>query len=396
MRQRIEGVQVDRRADQQRRPQQHLDDRGEDRRRRSRSPSPSSTTPKKFFTVCIQAPARGISAPADTPTASSGTPMPSAIANSAAAAQHRIARLVDVQQRAGQRRRHARADDQRRQHAHGEHAPERAALHAIARAGQAALQRRGKLQLVEAEHRQRKRDEQRREAAEHPWVLQGPGQQRPRQPRRDPASGVGDRHPEHVHRATAGGVRSADPLALADDDPGQDRNHRQHAGREGQQQAEAEEAGDHAPEAAPRRICATCELSSTGAAAPAGGSGGGSRRFRCRRLRGGQRARQRGRRSGAACAAGIVGGQHHIEVLALGRIAQAGFGAALVARFHADALLAACWRSSATRPRTGVWNTSVSPKLGSFLQLAARHAERLDCNPRARRPALNPILSRYR
>ncbi len=43
----------------------------------------SIITPKKYFTAFIQPPARGSRAPADTPTSSSGTPMPSASTNSA-------------------------------------------------------------------------------------------------------------------------------------------------------------------------------------------------------------------------------------------------------------------------------------------------------------------------
>jgi hypothetical protein len=46
--------------------------------------TPRSSTPKNLRTPVIQAPARGRSAPSDTPTTSSGTPMPSAIAKSAA------------------------------------------------------------------------------------------------------------------------------------------------------------------------------------------------------------------------------------------------------------------------------------------------------------------------
>ena len=44
----------------------------------------SSSTPKNFFTPSIQAPDFGSSAPSDTPTAMSGMPMPSAMANRAA------------------------------------------------------------------------------------------------------------------------------------------------------------------------------------------------------------------------------------------------------------------------------------------------------------------------
>jgi hypothetical protein len=47
------------------------------------SATASSITPKACFTCAIQAPARGSSAPADSPSSSSGTLMPTAIANSA-------------------------------------------------------------------------------------------------------------------------------------------------------------------------------------------------------------------------------------------------------------------------------------------------------------------------
>ena len=44
----------------------------------------SSSTPKICFTVFIQTPAFGNSAPSDTPTTIRGTPMPSAMTNRAA------------------------------------------------------------------------------------------------------------------------------------------------------------------------------------------------------------------------------------------------------------------------------------------------------------------------
>jgi hypothetical protein len=44
----------------------------------------SNSAPKNFFTPFIHGPAFGSSAPSDAPTTMSGTPMPSAIAKSAA------------------------------------------------------------------------------------------------------------------------------------------------------------------------------------------------------------------------------------------------------------------------------------------------------------------------
>ena len=63
----------------------------------------------------------GSSAPSETPTTSSGTPMPSAIANSAAPPSATSRVCADIEQRAGERRRDARADDHRRERAHAGH-----------------------------------------------------------------------------------------------------------------------------------------------------------------------------------------------------------------------------------------------------------------------------------
>ena len=49
----------------------------------SQMATPKSTMPKTFLTCSIQVPARGSRLPADSPTSSSGTLMPMAIANSA-------------------------------------------------------------------------------------------------------------------------------------------------------------------------------------------------------------------------------------------------------------------------------------------------------------------------
>ena len=69
------------------------------------------------------------------------------------AAEHCVAGLPDVDQRACQRRGDARADDQCRQEPHDRHAGQRAALLAVARGVDAALSPVRHLQVVEAEHR---------------------------------------------------------------------------------------------------------------------------------------------------------------------------------------------------------------------------------------------------
>ena len=46
--------------------------------------TPRNSTPKRFLTVSIHAPARGSSFPAEAPTNSNGVPMPRLITNSAA------------------------------------------------------------------------------------------------------------------------------------------------------------------------------------------------------------------------------------------------------------------------------------------------------------------------
>ena len=108
--------------------------------------------------------------------------------------------------------------------------------------GEARLERRRDLEVEQAEHREREHHEQRGEGDDDPGLLEerlgllAGGRE----------GGAGDRvgqgHAEHVdHRQQERAPRRR-RRALAGDDAGQDRDHRQHAGREGEQQAEAEES----------------------------------------------------------------------------------------------------------------------------------------------------------
>ena len=220
----------------------------------------------------------------------------------------------------------------------------------------------------------------------------------PDSPAATPASGVGDRHPEDVDgRVSSSAWLPADLVALADDDPGQDRDHREHAGGEGQQQAEAEEAGDDSPEAAPRRICATRELSSAGAsgeqpAAPAAAAGSGAAG------------------DGAAAGGRVPGPLRHAACRHSHRRRRAPHRSACVRADSTGPASAQPWklastpmrcsparlRSSATTACTGRWNTSVSPKFGSFLISPRGTVSDLHRRHPSRRPARRPILSRYR
>ena len=115
----------------------------------------------------------------------------------------------------------------------------------------APVQADGRLQLVDAEHRQRQRNEHEREYAEHPRRLQPRREALAGEAGGDTERGVDQRHAERVARgerepaaATGGGG------AVADDDRRQDRQHRQHARRKRQQYAGDEEHADDDPEAA--------------------------------------------------------------------------------------------------------------------------------------------------
>jgi hypothetical protein len=115
---------------------------------------------------------------------------------------------------------------------------------------QPMMQEAGKLQLVEAEHRQRQQHEDQGKGAEDPDVLQSGRQQHSREGRRDPRRGVGERHAQDVGDRKQERAPLADLASPAGDDAGQDRDHRQHAGRKREQQAEQEEAAEDEREVA--------------------------------------------------------------------------------------------------------------------------------------------------
>ena len=99
------------------------------------------------------------------------------------------------------------------------------------------------MQFVKAEHGQRQHDKHQTEGAQHPGVLQHGLQIGARQRRHRADAGVGQRHRQHEGQRqdkTTPGTRTA-----ACDQAGENRHHRQHAGRERHQQAQAEEHDKH-------------------------------------------------------------------------------------------------------------------------------------------------------
>ena len=106
------------------------------------------------------------------------------------------------------------------------------------------------LQLVDAEHRQRQRCKQQREAAQHPGVLQRGGQALAHQPGQQAEAGVDERHAQRIGQRQREAPGPRHHAGLADDDRRQDRDHRQHAGRERQQQPGEQERAGHLPQAA--------------------------------------------------------------------------------------------------------------------------------------------------
>jgi hypothetical protein len=91
-------------------------------------------------------------------------------------AVQRVAALRDIEQRAGQRRGHARADQQTGQGTEHPGADQAAATLIARDIFQAVTHGNRQLQFEEAEHRQRQQHENRRETAQQPRVLQ-PGLQ---------------------------------------------------------------------------------------------------------------------------------------------------------------------------------------------------------------------------
>ncbi|MNO63985.1 hypothetical protein D3C76_547060 [compost metagenome] len=159
------------------------------------------------------------------------------------ALQH-ITTLRDVQQRTGQRGGHARAQQQARQRPEQCRAIQVAATGALPGAVEAVTHGGGQLQFEGAEHRQGQQHEQPRQAAQQPGLLQPGLQAGTQQGSNHPEPGVHQGHAQHIDP----GQQPAAPGtgAIAQHQPGKDRQHRQRAGGEGQQQAKAEE-GQQAP-----------------------------------------------------------------------------------------------------------------------------------------------------
>ena len=157
------------------------------------------------------------------------------------AAEHGVAGIGNIDERAHQRRGDAGADDQRREKAHDGHAHQIAALLAVADLGELALDGGRHLQLIEAEHGEGEGDENQGKGADDPRILEPGLNVFPRQAHQHADDGVGERHRQYIHQRQHKGLAGGDCLALANDDAGEDGDHREHAGGEGQQQAGAEE-----------------------------------------------------------------------------------------------------------------------------------------------------------
>ncbi len=99
--------------------------------------------------------------------------------------------------------------------------------------------------MVQPEHRQREEYEDGAERPENPGVLERGLEIRTAQAGRDPGGSVGRGHREHVCEREPERTAGRQPMPLPDDDARQDGDHRQDAGREGEQQPEPEEGEEH-------------------------------------------------------------------------------------------------------------------------------------------------------
>ena len=168
------------------------------------------------------------------------------------AAAQDIARLTDHRQGRDHGWCDAGCDDEGGQRAHDGRADEAARFLPAGHACEARLERRRDLEVEEAEHREREDHEERGEGDDDPRMLEeglgllargGKGGARDR---------VGQRHAEDIGHGQQERPPRCRRLALAGDDAREDGDHRQHAGREGEQQAEAEEARHDREQAAAR------------------------------------------------------------------------------------------------------------------------------------------------
>ncbi|MNM99971.1 hypothetical protein D3C81_1125510 [compost metagenome] len=137
----------------------------------------------------------------------------------------RVTALRDVEQGAGQWRGHAGTNQQTGQRPQHPGADQTAAALIARDVFQAITHGHRQLQFEETEHRQRQQHENRRETAQQPGVLQPGLQVRPEGGGQDTHRRIHQRHADHV---TAGqGESTFGRGAAADDQPGQNRQHRQ-------------------------------------------------------------------------------------------------------------------------------------------------------------------------
>ncbi|VVN27891.1 hypothetical protein PS623_04629 [Pseudomonas fluorescens] len=152
---------------------------------------------------------------------------------------HDIAALRDIQQCTGQRRSHAWAHQQPGQRAEQGCTVQVATASALAGPVEAVAHGDRQLQLEGAEHWQRQQNEQPRQAAEQPRLLQ-PGLQAGAQQCGDHTQcGVDQSHAQYIDARQQPAAASAG--AVAQHQSGQDRQHGQRAGGKGQQQPQAKE-----------------------------------------------------------------------------------------------------------------------------------------------------------
>ncbi|MNO77442.1 hypothetical protein D3C76_685520 [compost metagenome] len=179
------------------------------------------------------------------------------------AAAQGIAGAADIKQQAGQRGRYARRNQQAGKHAKGRRASDGAATGAGGHLVEAVANERRQAQLEDAEHGHGEQREEQRERHQHPGRLQHRLQVElgAEHAHQRAEHGVAGGHRQHV------GQRQGQPAhaarTAAQDHPGKDRQHRQHAGRESQAKAGEEEEQDALvqPAAARRALAGSRRLS---------------------------------------------------------------------------------------------------------------------------------------
>ena len=156
-------------------------------------------------------------------------------------AQQRITGLADIQQRPGQGRGDTGADDDCGHRAHERAGIQAAAVPGLRQGRQPGLHGGRHAQFIKAEHGQGQEDEHQAERADHPYVLGGGLQVYLEGAGQHAQQGVGQRHGEHVGQGQQEPAPGGHGSGLADDDAGQDGDHREHARGQREQRAEGEE-----------------------------------------------------------------------------------------------------------------------------------------------------------